>query len=293
MIDVIVPLYNKELKVTRCLKSIINQKYLPNMLIVIDDGSTDNSRTCAENVLSQYGGRYEIISTTNNGVSSARNLGSKIAESSYIAFLDADDFWDDSYLAHALEILSEHNDIGVLSFFHRVKKANRIFMPSQGVEKSFSGYLKNYSESARFGSPCNSSKVIIKRSLLKEIGGFPEGNGLTEDLYVWLRLSKIARFYISNRCLVTVDKGSDPSRPLRLDLEPYVLKFFLDVTNFISLNRSDIKYLRQVYFVQSFYAIRYGTRDESLKRISVGRRSFPYIAIFLDAVSYVFARLKI
>jgi len=292
MIDVIVPLFNKESKIVRCLESVINQTLLPNKLIIIDDGSTDNSKISAERVLNRYCGRYEIITTKNNGVSSARNFGLQSAESSYIAFLDADDFWDDSYLENALNLLMEHSDIGVLSFFHRVKKGAKVFMPNQGVGNNFSGFLKSYPSSARSGSPVHSSKVIIKKSLLEGIGGFPEGNGLTEDLYVWLRLSKVSRFYISNKCLVTVDKGIDPSRPSRLGMQPYILEFFLSTSTFSSLNKDEVKYLRYIYVYQSLYAIRYGNRVESMSRIRLGIRYFPLFSVFLKILVVIFTRRK-
>jgi glycosyltransferase involved in cell wall biosynthesis len=284
MIDVVIPLFNKASKISRCLESVTAQKCIPSKIIVIDDGSTDSSRVIAEQVLAQYQGQYQIVTTKNNGVSAARNIGAKMADSPYIAFLDADDYWDEVYLQKATDIITKYSNLGVLSFFHRVKKGAKVFMPKQGVRSSFSGFLGSYARAARHGSPVNSSKVIVKKTLLNQIGGFPEGKGLTEDLYVWMRLSQITDFYLCNECLVTVDKGVDPDRPSRLDMQPYILEFFLGDTSFKMLNREEVKYLRNVYLVQSLYAIRHGKREDAQSRIDLGRGCFPLVSKILNAL---------
>lgn len=287
MIDVIIPLFNKEKKIIRCLKSVVFQTYLPKNIIVVDDGSTDDSLKNAKKTLEHYSGDYQVISKMNEGVSSARNTGLSLAVSSYVAFLDADDFWDGSYLEKAVNILNEIPDIKVLSFFHRVKKGNKFFKPNQGVPRHFSGFLRSYSLAAKKGNPVNSSKIVINRELLGKIGGFPEGAGLTEDLYVWLRLSMITQIFIHNEFLVTVDKGDDPSRPSRLCMQPYVLSYFLQPSVFCCLNNNDSNYLRHVYLVQSLYAIRYGSREDSLKRIKLGSAFFPFFATGLHFVRLI------
>lgn len=295
MIDVVIPLFNKQSKIGRCLKSVISQTVLPNKIIVIDDGSSDLSRFNVEQALRDYSGKYEIVTTNNQGVSSARNLGVTLAESGYVAFLDADDFWDDGFIESAEKALGSVSSegVGLIAFFHRIKKGKRIFVPNQGVSKDFSGILKSYSRAAKCGSPVNSSKVIVKKSILQEVGGFPEGNGLTEDLYLWMRLSKVCEFYISNEILVTVDKGADESRPSRLNMTPYILLHYLvDAKHLQSLDRDDIFYLRHVYVVQSLYSVLYGNFDQSKLRIAVGRQTFPLVSKCLYFTALVVFKIK-
>ena len=98
MISVIIPLYNKENSVRATLESVRVQSYTDWECIVVDDGSTDNSREVAEQfkILDL---RFKILSKSNGGVCSARNRGIKEAEGEYIALLDGDDQWDKEYLA--------------------------------------------------------------------------------------------------------------------------------------------------------------------------------------------------
>lgn len=296
MIDVVIPLFNKQETIIRCLTSVVGQTCLPSKLIIVDDGSTDLSAFKAEQFLKNYDGRYEIITTINRGVSAARNLGVRLAKSPFVAFLDADDYWDETFLECSIAILhdSEAEGIGLLSFFHRVKKGQKFYVPNQGAHKNYSGIVKRYSRLAKRGSPVNSSKVVIRKDVLESIGGFPEGNGLTEDLYVWLKVSLISKVYLSSKVLVTVDKSADPSRPSRLDMKPYILMYYLESdAQFSALGNAEISYLRHVYFIQSLYAIRYGTFGQSKNRIHVGKKRFPMVSKLLFALALFRYKVKI
>lgn len=95
MFSVVIPLYNKKHTIRECIASVLSQSYQDFELLVIDDGSTDNSFQ----VLSEYSdNRIRIVQQSNGGVSSARNLGLKLAKSKYVALLDADDLWMPDYL---------------------------------------------------------------------------------------------------------------------------------------------------------------------------------------------------
>lgn len=95
MFSVVIPLYNKKHTIRECIASVLSQSYQDFELLVIDDGSTDNSFQ----VVSEYSdNRIRIVQQSNGGVSSARNLGLKLAKSKYVALLDADDLWMPDYL---------------------------------------------------------------------------------------------------------------------------------------------------------------------------------------------------
>ena len=89
------PLYNKQDYILKCVSSILSQTYSQFELIVINDGSTDNSLSEIDKLTDQ---RLRIISQANAGVSTARNNGVKEARYDYIAFIDADDWWDKNFL---------------------------------------------------------------------------------------------------------------------------------------------------------------------------------------------------
>lgn len=93
VISVIVPIYNTEKYLAKCLDSLINQTFQRLEIILIDDGSTDNSgQICDEYAVKDD--RIKVIHKTNGGVSSARNAGLDVVTGSYIAFVDPDDYID-------------------------------------------------------------------------------------------------------------------------------------------------------------------------------------------------------
>ena len=91
MFSIVIPLYNKPISIQDTLKSVKSQTFDEFELLIINDGSTDNSREKAAEISDS---RFRIIDKENGGRSSARNLGIQLAAYSYIAFLDADDIWE-------------------------------------------------------------------------------------------------------------------------------------------------------------------------------------------------------
>ncbi|WP_157060894.1 glycosyltransferase family 2 protein [Liquorilactobacillus uvarum] len=109
-ISVIVPVYNVQTYIERCIKSILAQTYSNIDLILIDDGSTDNSgRICDD--YSKLDNRVTVVHTKNNGQSIARNIGLSLSDSEFIGFVDADDFIDSDYYEVLCGILLKNNDI--------------------------------------------------------------------------------------------------------------------------------------------------------------------------------------
>lgn len=104
-ISIIIPIYNKEKYIERCIKSIIGQTYNNIEIIIVNDGSTDNSlKKCKE--LQEIDSRIVIINQENKGVSEARNAGLDVATGNYIAFIDSDDTVDENYLLELINVAS-------------------------------------------------------------------------------------------------------------------------------------------------------------------------------------------
>ena len=120
MISIIIPVYNVEKYLKKCIDSILMQSYTDYEVILIDDGSTDSSGTLCDNY--QSNARFRIIHQTNKGVSSARNKGLSIAAGEYILFVDPDDWLSDN----ALEIIMrEIGDADLLMFnYYSVHEKN-------------------------------------------------------------------------------------------------------------------------------------------------------------------------
>lgn len=108
LISIIVPVYNTEKHLKRCLDSIINQSYRDIEIIVIDDGSTDSSnKICKEYAL--IDNRIKVVTTKNSGVSNARNKGLDIASGEYIAFVDSDDTIDEKFIETMYNYCRKYN----------------------------------------------------------------------------------------------------------------------------------------------------------------------------------------
>ena len=108
LISVIVPVYNVEEYLTQCIESIINQTYTNLEIILVDDGSTDQSgKICDEYAIKDD--RIQVIHKENRGVGSARNVGLDTSKGEYVSFVDSDDYVDKNYIKILLKQMLEHN----------------------------------------------------------------------------------------------------------------------------------------------------------------------------------------
>lgn len=106
LVSIIIPVYNGENSIERCIKSVLEQDYYNIEIIIINDGSTDNTA----NILKKHKDkRIKIINQTNSGVSSSRNNGIDCSKGEYITFIDADDYIDKSFLKNAIKISMDNN----------------------------------------------------------------------------------------------------------------------------------------------------------------------------------------
>ena len=110
IISVVIPLYNKEKKIEYTLKSVFTQTFQNFEIVIVDDGSTDNS---VEEVEKFTDSRIRLIHQTNAGVSAARNRGIEAASGELIAFLDADDVWMPEYLATQYGLYQKYPECSV------------------------------------------------------------------------------------------------------------------------------------------------------------------------------------
>ena len=104
MISIVIPLYNKEKSIATTLESVLAQSYTNYEVIVVDDGSTDNSANVVRELVND---KIRLISKPNGGVCSARNRGIQEAKSQYVAFLDADDLWEKDYLEEQVKMIAD------------------------------------------------------------------------------------------------------------------------------------------------------------------------------------------
>lgn len=124
LISIIVPVYNVEQYLEKCVKSIQNQTYKNIEIILIDDGSTDNSGTICDNI-AKSDERIKVVHKKNEGLSATRNYGIKLARGEYIGFVDSDDYIDDD-MYEILVNLCEFNNADISMVAYKKIKGNKI-----------------------------------------------------------------------------------------------------------------------------------------------------------------------
>lgn len=183
--SVIIPLYNKAPYVRKALETVCAQTYLDYEIIVINDGSTDNSAIIAEEYLNSVEGiSYKILSQKNAGVSAARNNGVVQAKGEYVAFLDADDWWEPTYLERVAQLIKDYPDAGLYVCNYVYYKPGKTHV-ALDIPTGYINYPKAYYESGAM--PVTSITAIMPRAVFDEMGGFPLGIKLGEDFLLWAK----------------------------------------------------------------------------------------------------------
>ena len=190
-ISIIIPVYNVEQYIKNCLESVINQTYDNWEIILIDDGSTDNSKAIYENIAIKND-KIKIFKQTNKGVSAARNLGIEKAQGDYIVFLDADDWIEKKFLERMLEVIeNEDADIVQCNFYYANNRSNierKHIRPSYSIrnnmdELQLDTLYREYDEKKNHKSVGAMRGVwgkIFKSNLIKKIR-FNENIDVFED----------------------------------------------------------------------------------------------------------------
>ena len=181
MISVIVPTYNRAQQLSRALDSILCQSCSPKEIIVVDDGSTDETSAL---MTSEYP-EIVFIQQQNTGVSSARNVGIKRASGDWIAFLDSDDEWLPEKLEIQMKALYENPEIKICHTNEIWIRNGKRVNPKKKHEK-FGGWIFQKCLPLCCISP---SSVIIHKSFFKEIGLFDYSLPVCEDYDLWLRIT--------------------------------------------------------------------------------------------------------
>lgn len=167
-ISVIVPIYNAENYIKRCCGSILQQTYTNLEVLLIDDGSVDNSpRICDQ--IAEGDARVKVIHTINQGVSEARNTGIKNASGDWVMFIDADD-WIDKNVAEKLvqRITNSKADLGVYSFAFEYQ-SNKVFCEVDKLDCSIKELLQTANSLKESNSVfCSVCNKIYKRNVLDE-----------------------------------------------------------------------------------------------------------------------------
>lgn len=194
-ISFIIPVYNRQDLLSETVHSIINQNVENIEIILINDGSTDNSQTIIDH-FSQLHENIKSISTENKGVSHARNLGIDAAHGKYLCFIDSDDVLCINALNNALIELLSNNDYDIIAQEYFL--ATRDFKKGTARRLTSEGAVSNNSSEYRKNVRHHLSSYLYKRSLIKEHSiCFPVGIHHEEDkIFVYQATTKAAHMYL-------------------------------------------------------------------------------------------------
>jgi cellulose synthase/poly-beta-1,6-N-acetylglucosamine synthase-like glycosyltransferase len=186
-VSVVIPLFNKERYIRRCIESVLCQTVQGFEILVVDDGSTDGGGAIAESLGDP---RIRVFRQENRGVSAARNRG--IAESSgdLVAFLDGDDEWLPQFLEAILDLYRQYPQSGILATGFRRRKPYEVDTETTLThpKTGYTHLIANYLALAMEGNFITSSSASVPRTVLNQVGGFIEGEPFGEDRDLWLRI---------------------------------------------------------------------------------------------------------
>lgn len=176
--SVIIPSYNSNKTILRALKSVVNQTFKDLEIIIVDDGSEDNTKEIIYNFFENTNIKYKYIYQNNSGPSSARNNAIKNSSGKYIAFLDSDDEWHLDKLKIQYNILNYYNTkfISTQYTINDFKDQNNYSIK----QYTFDDFLI----SNIAATPC----TIIEKKLFDKVGGFDEKLFYSEDYNLWLKI---------------------------------------------------------------------------------------------------------
>lgn len=186
LISVIIPTYNRSNLLIRAIDSVLAQTYQNFEIIVVDDGSQDDTATKLLPLVEA--GIIKYYQNPNTGVSFSRNFGAGIALGDYLAFLDSDDEWLPHKLKEQIQFLNENKHLKIV-YGEELWVRNGKRVNQKAIHKKSGGWIfKACVEQCLIGP----SSVLIEKSFFLELQGFNEQFIVCEDYDLWLRISSIA-----------------------------------------------------------------------------------------------------
>ena len=190
LISAVIPTYNREKTIGRAIESVLAQDHLPNEIIVLDDGSDDNTRKIVES----YGKKVRYVYQANKGVSAARNRGVAEANMEWIAFLDSDDYWLPHHLSNIVSAIRDTNGQASLYF------SDTMTSQEKGGDSLWDLYrfsvtgpflLKHDASEWAFMhfQPFMLQSSVIRKEAFREAGGLPEKMLTREDTFLFYKLA--------------------------------------------------------------------------------------------------------
>ncbi|MDI6704272.1 MAG: glycosyltransferase [bacterium] len=202
-ISVIIPTFNRAKYIVEAVRSVLSQTYSDFELIIVDDGSTDETRE----TLKPFLDKVKYLFQPNKGVSAARNLGISKSRGEYIAFLDSDDLWMKDKLGIQVDFM-ENNPRAKVTYTEEIWIRRGIRVNRRERHKKYSGWIFEHVLPLCLISP---SSVMIKREVFRQIGVFDESLPACEDYDFGIRLAKRYPIFLIEKQLI-IKRGGHPDQ---------------------------------------------------------------------------------
>ena len=207
--SVIIPLYNKAPYVGKTVESVLGQTFGDYELIIVDNGSNDGSH---EIVAAFADHRIKIVRLEENvGVSNARNKGVAMASAPIVTFLDADDWWEPTFLEEMAGLIERHPDAGIYGTGYYIVKNGKKRLAPIGVDEGFEEGEINYCAvyAKTLCMPLTSITVAMPKAVFDETGGFKPHLKLGEDFDLWVRIALKHKTVFLNKPLSNYNQDVD------------------------------------------------------------------------------------
>ncbi len=256
----------------------------------MDDGSSDDSFAVAQETVREYGNCH-IYRQQNAGVSMARNNAVALSHGDYLCFLDADDWWEPTFLEEMVRLINAFPEAGIYGTNYTIvnEKKHKTRIAPVGVEPGFKkGYI-NYCQvyAKTFAMPLWTGAVCIPRTVFSEVNGFPRGIKLGEDFILWLRIALKYKVAFLNKPLSyynqdveeihrgVVSKGYDPDT---------FMTFHFDQFEEYERNDNDLKVLLDRLRVYSLLRFRLNNTHKERVNKEIAKVDFSNVAWFYRPV---------
>jgi len=269
-ISVIIPTYNRSGLLKSAIDSVLSQISRDYELIVVDDGSTDDTIA----LVRSYGEALVYIKQENRGPSAARNRGIEASRGKLIAFLDSDDRWHSKKLLLQVEAM-EREPGYLISHTGEVWYRNGELLRHKKKHKKLSGYIFERSLSMCMVSM---STVIARRELFDHIGYFDEALPCCEDYDFWLRASRRYPFLLVDEPLTFKDGGraDQVSAIYRIGMDRFRIRSIVNLLNNEALSKAQrgeaLTELRKKCWIYGKGCIKWGREEEGRHYLQIPDR---------------------
>ena len=201
LVSVIIPTFNRGYCLEESIRSVLEQSFIDFELVVVDDGSTDNT----SELVRRFPAVKLIRLEENRGVSFARNRGVVEAQGDWVGFLDSDDLWEQGKLATQVKWIERHPDLQMV-YTDEIWIRNGVRVNPMNKHRKYSGDIFRYCLPLCIVSP---SSVLLRTKVLSEVGGFDESMPVCEDYDLWLRIAKRYPFHFIEEKLIVKRGGHE------------------------------------------------------------------------------------